>query len=107
MDSNYSKNSCQTIQDYSEMYVRLQNEWRHGESVKAAKLEYRKRDMSFIESEDAEKWVGVVTQIKALEMVRELGWDTDRQKEELWQLADGIVADDAEQIAYELSLEAL
>ncbi len=96
MESNYSKKSCQTIQDYNEMYVRLQTEWRHGESVKAAKLEYRQRDMSLSDTKDADAWVNVVTQIKALEMVRELGWDTDKQVEELWQLADGIAREDEE-----------
>ncbi len=99
--------TCQTIQDSSEMYVRLQNEWRHWESVKAAKLEYRKRDMSFMDTKDADKWIEVMTQIKALEMLRGLGWDTERQVEELWQLADGIVAGDQETMLYEARVGTL
>ena len=87
-------NTWQTLEEANTMYKRLQNEWRHRQAMGEAELEGRKRGMSFVRNDDAQRWLDVVTQIKALETARGLGWDTDKQVAELWQLADGIVAED-------------
>ncbi len=104
---NYSSNRSMTIREDHDMYDRLENECRHWESVKNAKMEYRKRGMNFSDTRDVEKWVDVVTQIKALEILRSIGWDTDAQVMELWQLADGIALEDEETSLYDARKDTL